>query len=39
MKNELGLPFNPHPKFKKLDIDERQNLYLEISKKIWKLKT
>ncbi len=37
MKNNLGLPFKAHPKFNKLDIDERQSLYLEISKQIWKL--
>lgn len=37
MISSLGLPFKPHPEFKKADIDERQNLYLEIAKHIWKL--
>jgi len=37
MCKRLDLPFKPHPDFKKVDIDERQNLYLEISKRIWKL--
>jgi hypothetical protein len=35
MYEKLNLPFKPHPDFKKSDIDERQNLYLEIAKRIW----
>lgn len=30
-----GLPFKPHPDFKKADLDSRQALYLEIAKQIW----
>lgn len=32
---ESGLPFKPHPKFKKADLDERQHLYLKIAEQIW----
>lgn len=35
MKEELGLPFKPHPKFKKEDILERQELYQAICEEIW----
>ncbi len=38
MYSRLGLPFKSHPEFKKADIDERQNLYLEIAKQIWTMK-
>lgn len=32
---EEGLPFRPHPQFKKADIDLRQKLYREIADRIW----
>jgi uncharacterized protein with ParB-like and HNH nuclease domain len=34
-KSESGLEFKPHEEFKKKDLDERQNLYIEIAEKIW----
>lgn len=37
MKEKLGLPFKPHPKFKKEDILERQELYQAICEEIWGL--
>ena len=30
-----GLPFKPHPAFKKSDLEERQALYLQIAERIW----
>ena len=30
-----GLPFRPHPQFKKADLDARQELYRQIAKRIW----
>lgn len=30
-----GLPFRPHPEFKKADLDARQDLYQLLAKKIW----
>ena len=35
---ESGLPFKPHEKFMKMDIDERQQLYKKILEKIYDLK-
>lgn len=35
MKEALNLPFKPHTQFKKQDIAERQDLYIEICKRIW----
>lgn len=34
-KRNSGLEFQPHPKFKKDDLDERQKLYRELCKQIW----
>ncbi len=31
-----GLPFEPHPQFKKADIEARQTLYRRIAEQIWK---
>lgn len=33
--HESGLPFEPHPQFKKADIEKRQNLYKLIADQIW----
>ena len=30
-----GIPFKPHPQFRKEDLDERQNLYTRLAKEIW----
>lgn len=35
MKESLGLQFKPHAQFKKQDLSERQELYMEICKRIW----
>ncbi len=35
MKNALGLPFEPHNDFKKVDIEQRQELYEAICERIW----
>ena len=35
MTQELGLPFQAHPEFKKADIDARKKLYQEICELIW----
>jgi len=32
---ESGLPFKPHEKFKKKDLDTRQELYRQICDYIW----
>lgn len=32
---ESGLPFKAHIEFKKVDIDERSSLYLQLAKRIW----
>ena len=37
LQAELGLPFKPHPVFKKQDIIERQELYRKICERIWTL--
>lgn len=34
-KRNSGLEFQPHPEFKKEDLDKRQNLYRELCKQIW----
>jgi uncharacterized protein with ParB-like and HNH nuclease domain len=34
-KNHSGLPFKPHPTFKKADLDDRQQLYQLICEEIW----
>ncbi|MCG5531515.1 HNH endonuclease family protein [Halorhodospira halochloris] len=33
--NESGLPFRPHPEFKKADLDARQALYGQIAEQVW----
>jgi len=33
--NRSGLPFKPHPTFKKADLDDRQQLYRLICEEIW----
>jgi len=35
MKNTLKLPFVPHNDFKKMDIEQRQELYKAICERIW----
>jgi len=35
MAQELGLPFQAHPEFKKADIEARQQLYQVICERIW----
>jgi Protein of unknown function DUF262/Protein of unknown function (DUF1524) len=30
-----GLPFRPHPQFKKADLDERNSLYRQLAERIW----
>ena len=30
-----GLPFKPHPEFRKVDLDERQDLYRHLAEQIW----
>jgi len=37
-KEDSGLPFKPHERFKKKDIDERQELYQKILEEIYNLK-
>jgi hypothetical protein len=32
---DSGLPFKPHPEFKKADLDARQNLYRRLAEEIW----
>lgn len=32
---QTGLLFEPHPQFKKADVEKRQNLYKEIAEQIW----
>jgi len=32
---ESGLPFKPHPEFKKADLDARQRLYQALAERIW----
>ncbi len=34
-KRESGLGFRAHEEFKKKDLDERQDLYIEIAERIW----
>lgn len=34
-RDETGLPFQPHEKFKKADLDTRQELYRQIAEQIW----
>ena len=34
-KDKSNLPFEPHAKFQKTDIEKRQQLYREIADKIW----
>lgn len=33
--NESGLPFRPHPEFRKADLDARQVLYGQIAEQVW----
>lgn len=33
--NESGLPFRPHPEFKKTELDTRQALYGQIAEQVW----
>ncbi len=33
--NESGLPFRPHPEFRKADLDARQALYGQIAEQVW----
>jgi hypothetical protein len=33
---ESGLPFKPHPEFKKRDMEERRELYRQLARRIWK---
>lgn len=35
--NQSGLPFKAHDQYKKEDLNERQNLYKQISEEIWSL--
>ncbi|CUU35556.1 MAG: DUF262 domain-containing HNH endonuclease family protein [Fimbriimonadales bacterium] len=32
---QSGLPFRPHPQFKKADLDARQKLYIQLAEQIW----
>lgn len=32
---QSGLPFKPHAEFKKADLDNRQELYLQLAERIW----
>lgn len=32
---ESGLPFRPHPEFKKADLEARSELYRQIAERIW----
>ena len=32
---DSGLPFRPHTEFKKIDLDARQQLYLQLAEEIW----
>lgn len=34
-RESTGLAFQPHPDFKKADLDMRQNLYLKLAEHIW----
>jgi len=34
-RDESGLAFRPHAKFKKADLDARQELYRQIAEQIW----
>lgn len=34
---ESGLPFRPHPDFKKADLDARQELYRRLAARVWSL--
>ena len=34
-REDSGLKFKPHPKFKKADLDTRQELYLRLAEQIW----
>lgn len=34
-RDDTGLPFQPHEKFRKADLDARQGLYLQIVEQIW----
>ena len=34
-REESGLPFRPHPQFKKADVDERQRLYQQLAGLVW----
>jgi len=33
--DRTGLPLQPHPEFKKADLEARQKLYLELAKRVW----
>jgi uncharacterized protein with ParB-like and HNH nuclease domain len=33
---ESGLPFKPHPEFRKADLDARQELYCQIAEEVWR---
>ena len=32
---ETGLPFRPHPEFRRADLDERGELYRQIAERVW----
>ena len=34
-REDSGLPFRPHAKFEKADLDARQELYRKIAEQIW----
>ena len=34
-RENSGLEFKPHPEFKKVDLDARQDLYLRLAEQIW----
>ena len=34
-RENSGLNFRPHPEFKRVDLDARQNLYLRLAEQIW----
>ena len=34
-KQKSGLPFEDHPKFQKIDLEKRQDLYRQIADRIW----
>ncbi len=34
---QSGLPFKPYDHFKKADLDERQQVYIQLAERVWSI--